>query len=721
MADDIGFGASSVFGGPIPTPNFQKLADQGLRFNRFHTTGMCSPSRASLLTGRNHHAVGFGAITEAQAGFPGYSSELPADSRTIAEVLGRAGYSTSMFGKAHMVSSWQFGLTGSHRQWPTDLGFGYFYGFLAADADQWHPSLYRGTSLVDPRTDYDGLLDSRLADDAIRWIHQQKAETPDKPFFAYLAPGSTHAPHQAPADWIARFRGKFDGGWDAVRAETVARQRQLGLLPANAAVTPRPAQLAAWNSLSAAEQLRFARFMEVYAAQLAYQDAQIGRIIAELQRMGQWENTLVVVILGDNGASAEGGLTGTLSELRTIIGAKETLSDKELADLDRLGSPDSYQNYPVGWAWAMNAPYPLFKQNASHLGGVRNGMIVSWPRMVAAPGRTVTDFAHVTDIVPTLLQATQVERPAVIDGVTQAPIQGQSLLRTLTDPASRAPGRTQYFELYGNRALYRDGWWASTVPGRMPWEQLSTKPAEEFDWQLFDLRTDPAQANDLAAKHPDVLRAMQREWLEQARANNVLPLRADGRTPAFLTARRPRKDRDLFEFWGSDVHLPWTDQPDLARGSFTIDVEFGVPGGTAGDGALLATGSAIGGWSLKLEQGVPVLYVCASEAAADRFRIAGSARAEGRSQRLQVRFAADGPAAGAGGLVTMVLDGQTIASQQVGARAIRISAQAEMFDIGMDTGASVVPGMIGPQRFNGQIAKVTIATRQGLAPARPAQ
>ena len=675
LTDDVGFGAASVFGGPVPTPNLQKLADHGLRYTGFNTTAMCSPTRAALLTGRNHHSVGFGAIADMQGGYPGYSTEMPADSRTFVEQLRRTGYTTAMFGKGHITPDWMRPMTSSHEQWPTRLGFDYFYGFLAADTDQWHPTLIRGTSLVEPKASGSKILDEDLSDDAIRWIHQSKADYPDKPFMIYYATGSTHAPHQAPRKWIERFTGAFDRGWDTLRAQTVRNQQAIGILPRKVQVSPRPNELSAWNNLTASERQLYARYMEVFAGQLAFQDAQIGKIINELNRMGQFDNTLIVFIEGDNGASAEGGPKGTTSEMRSILAQDANFTPREMRDLDRLGGPDSYENYQAGWAWALNAPFPLFKQDASHLGGTRNGMVVSWPAGVVHPARTIRRFQHITDIAPTLLDVAGISPATAIDGVRQTPMTGRSFADTFLDRATNEASRTQYFEMIGNRALYQDGWWANTQPIRMPWDK-GPKPNARFNWELYNLVDDPAQAVNRAAEYPQKLAEMIEEWNRQAKANKVFPIREDTIGGRFLEARRPKPTRDNYVFWGTDTHLPWTSQPNLVSGSFSIQADIELPEGV--------------------------------EPAGDRFRIAGPSKATPGHHSVNVCFQADSASAGSGGNVAIEMDGELVGHGRIGRRAIRPMSTNEMFDVGMDTGVSVIPGVEGWQRFNGEIDKLVV-------------
>ncbi|MGH6781064.1 MAG: arylsulfatase, partial [Sphingomonadaceae bacterium] len=469
LTDDVGFAAASTFGGPVPTPSLDRLAARGLIYNRFHTTAMCSPTRASLLTGRNHHAVATGLITDLATGFPGYWATIPRSAATVAEILRQNGWNTGFFGKHHNVPGALTSAAGPFDLWPTGLGFEYFYGFVGGDTNQWRPKLYRGTTPVEHRHHPDRTLDSDLSTDLIHWIHNQQAAAPDKPFFAYLAPGSAHAPHQAPADWIARFKGKFDQGWDRLREESFARQKALGIIPADTALTPRPEAVPAWDSLSPDERRVHARMMEVYAGMLAYQDAEIGRVLAELDRMGEAENTLVLFIEGDNGASAEGGPEGDSNEIGVLANGVREDTGWLLKLMPEMGGPESYQIFSAGWAWATNAPFAWTKQVASHLGGIRNGLVVSWPKGIAARGIR-SQFSHVTDIMPTILDATGVAMPRAVNGAEQQRVDGVSLTYSFADADAPERHRTQYFELMGNRGIYADGWFANTTPRRAPWD-----------------------------------------------------------------------------------------------------------------------------------------------------------------------------------------------------------------------------------------------------------
>ena len=525
MSDDVGFAMSSAFGGPVPTPNYEALAAQGQRYNRFHTTGICSPSRAALLTGRNHHNAGVGFLSDLPANYPGYGGRMLPETATIAQTLRLNGYSTAMFGKHHNVPSDERSEAGPFDNWPTGLGFEYFFGFVHGDVDQYAPSLHRGTSRVAPDEGKGDLLDKRLADDIIRWVHNQKAAAPDKPFLVYFAPGSAHAPHQAPAEYIARFKGRFDMGWDRIRQDILRRQIAMGVAPRGTRLTPRPDGIPAWDSLTPGEKAFAARSMEVAAAQLAYQDEQLGRVIAELRRMGQLDNTLIVLVHGDNGASGEAGPKGTINELRGM-GAHDERQAWLEASIDRLGGETTYGNYPVGWAWAMNTPLRWVKQFGSMLGGVRNGMILSWGQRTARPGAVCGQFSHLIDIAPTVLEAARLTAPARVYGVAQKPIDGQSLLPSLAACDADKP-RTQYFEMTGKAGLYHDGWFLSGENGRPSWE--NRPPAPPPARQLDALRS----AQGFLARH----RCCRCQ--SGADAPDAGPVEARGRAEQRLPARSP--------------------------------------------------------------------------------------------------------------------------------------------------------------------------------------
>jgi arylsulfatase len=711
LTDDVGFGASSAFGGPIPTPNLERLAATGLKYTAFHTTAMCSSTRAALLTGRNHHAVATGTVVDSATGFPGYWSIIPRSAATVAEILKDNGYNTAMFGKHHNTPHWQESPAGPFDLWPTGLGFEYFYGFLGGDADQWTPKLYRNTMPANgPLADPTQTLDKDLADDAIRWLHNQKANGPNKPFFIYYAPGSAHAPHQAPKDWIAKFKGKFDGGWDKQREDTFAKQRASGVIPADAALTPRPEQLPAWDSLSPAEKAVDARFMEVYAAELAYQDAQFGRILDELQRMGQLDNTLVVFIEGDNGASGEGTPKGTLNEIGMLGNKVEYDPARTSKNLDVMGGPHTYELYPAGWAWALDTPFQWLKQVASHLGGTRNGMVVSWPSHIQAKGELRTQFGHVVDIAPTLLEAAGVQMPTQVNGAAQQPVDGVSLLYSFGDPKAAARHTTQYFEMIGNRGIYQDGWLANTVPRRMPWSTY-TPPgdaAKDYTWELYDLTHDYSQAHNLAAAMPDKLKQLQDVWGQEAERNNVYPLDDRYGVARSVPDRLEHMSKATdFTYWGKDVSVSELTGPSFAGRSFSITAAITVPkAGTTG--VIAAGGSWFGGWAFYLKDGKPAAYEAYSQEPGEQYRIAATRALPAGKATVRYDFDSDGGGVGKGGLMRISVDGKEVARGRVEKTISIYAGLGETFDIGSDTGTPVSEDYPGQGRFAGEIEKVSI-------------
>jgi arylsulfatase A-like enzyme len=711
LTDDTGFGAASAFGGPIPTPNLERLAASGLKYTAFHTTAMCSSTRAALLTGRNHHAVATGTVVDSATGYPGYWSIIPRSAATVAEVLKDNGYNTAMFGKHHNVPHWQESAAGPFDLWPTGLGFEYFYGFLGGDADQWTPKLYRNTIPVNgPLADPTQPLDKELADDAIHWLHNQKANGPDKPFFIYYAPGTAHAPHQAPKDWIARFKGKFDGGWDKQREDTFAKQKAMGVIPADAALTPRPEQLPGWDSLSPAEKVVDARFMEVYAAMVAYQDAQFGRILDELQRMGQMDNTLIVFIEGDNGASGEGTPKGTLNEIGMLASKVDYDPARAAKALDGMGGPHSYELYPVSWAWALNTPFQWVKQVASHLGGTRNGMVVSWPSRIKAKGEIRTQFGHVVDIAPTLLEATGIPEPTMVNGAAQQPVDGTSLLYSWTDANAPTRHTTQYFEMIGNRAIYQGGWLANTVPRRMPWSTYTPpgNAATDYKWELYDLNHDYSQAHDLASAQPDRLKQMQDLWMVEAKKNNVLPIDDSYGVSRSVPDRVEHMARQAdFTYWGKNINVGEMRGPSFAGRSFSITADIVVPkAGTTG--VIAAGGSWFGGWAFYLKDGKPVAYEAFSQEPGEQYRIASIHALRAGKATIRYDFQSDGGGVGKGGTMHVSVDGKEVASGRVEKTISIFAGLGETFDIGFDTGTPVSEDYPGQGNFAGEIEKVAV-------------
>jgi arylsulfatase A-like enzyme len=714
LVDDAGFGAASAFGGPCQTPAAERLAASGLKYNRFHTTALCSPTRQALLTGRNHHSVGMGGITEIATGAPGYCSVLPNTASPIARTLKLNGYATAQFGKCHEVPVWETSPAGPFDAWPTGGGgFEYFYGFIGGEAHQWYPTLYEGTNPVEiertPEEGYHFMED--MTDKAIGWIGQQKALIPDKPFFVYFAPGATHAPHHVPKDWADKYKGKFDGGWDKLREETFARQKQLGVIPPDCQLTPRHKEIPAWDEMPDDLKPVLRRQMEVYAGFLEYTDHHIGRLLDSLEKLGQLENTLIYYIIGDNGASAEGTLNGTFNEMINFNGAAAIETAEFLmARLDQLGGPESYNHYAVGWAHAMNTPYQWTKQVASHWGGTRNGTIVHWPKGIKGKGELRSQFHHVIDIAPTILEAAGLPEPISVNGVQQKPIEGVSMLYSFNDAKGAERHETQYFEMFGNRGIYHKGWTAVTRH-KTPWLLVGEKvPAFDDDvWELYDTSKDWSQAKNLAKEMPQKLHELQRLWLIEATRYNVLPMDDDlARRFNADTAGRPvlikGKTQILF---GGMGHLSENTVLNIKNKSHSVTAEIEVPQSGA-EGVIIAQGSNIGGWSLYAKNGK--LKYCYNLLGIQHF-YAESADAMGAgAHQVRMEFAYAGGGLGKGGAVSLFIDGKKDGEGKVDATAAMIFSADDGCDVGEDTGAPVSPDY-GPRGngFSGKIKGVQLS------------
>lgn len=725
MTDDVGFGAASTFGGPVPMPNLDALAARGVRFTQFHTTAMCTPSRAALLTGRNPHRVGAGVVAEQSSGYPGYNSAIPRSAATLGRVLTGFGYNTAFFGKHHNTPIWETSAAGPFDRWPTGLGFEYFYGFLGGDTDQFHPTLYRGTNRVDlSDAPDDFILESALADDAIRWLRTQHASAPDKPFFIYYAPGTSHAPHQAPRDWIARFDGQFDQGWNRVREETLERQRALGVVPEGTTLSQWPTGVPQWSELSPRQREIASSFMETYAGALAYQDDQFGRIVEELETLGVLDDTLIIFIGGDNGASPEGGLTGTMNEIGHL--ANHIHEDEEWLDAAQaeMGGPRSYQTYPVGWTVAMNTPFPWTKQVASHLGGTRNGAVVSWPARLRAHGEIRTQFQHLVDIYPTILEAAGLRAPTIVDGARQLTLDGASMWPALRDARATENNRTQYFEILGSRAIYHDGYMAGTTPLNPPWaaDAPSTSLDDDQSWELYNLRADFSQSTNLAAREPERLREMQALFAQEAERNDVYPLnpqrgvaRLDALLFRFATAS-PFNRRQRFVYSGQGYSIMQSDAPGLSGRDFTIEIDAEIPQG-GGSGALIGYGSWFGGWSFYLDRGRPAMRHAFSQQPRDQFSVVATQPLPAGRVRLRYQFRYDGRGFGNGGTMRIFANGRRVAEGRVERQITVIAGLGETFDLGDDTGVPVLDYPDGRTRFNGRIERVEV--RPGMIELLP--
>jgi arylsulfatase A-like enzyme len=706
LTDDVGFGASSTFGGPVPTPTMDRLAKSGLRYTQFNTCALCSPSRAALLSGRNHHTNGTGVIMEAGTGFPGYNTLMPKSAGTFAEVLKQNGYNTAWYGKNHNVPDWQTSQAGPFDLWPTGLGFEYFYGFIGGGTNQWSPAIFENIKPIEPSHDAkDYFFDKDMADHCIDRIRLLHAVAPSKPWLAYYAPGTSHAPHHAPKDWIAKFKGKFDQGWDKQREETLARQKELGLVPQDTKLTPRSAGIGAWDELDADHKKVYAHMMEVYAASLSYCDNQMSRVLDAIEESGDLDNTLVIYIQGDNGASAEGGPQGLLNEMSFYNATPEDFRDV-LARVDELGGPTTSNHYPIGWAHAMNTPFQWAKQVASHFGGTRNGIVISWPARIKDKGGIRTQFHHIIDIAPTILEAAGVQSPTVLNGVPQKPIEGVSMVYSFDNAKAPSPHRTQYFEMFANRAIYNDGWIAATTPPLAPWATGKTIDVDDYQWELYDLSKDFSEANNLASGEPKKLRELQELFWIEAAKYNVLPLdnskieRLDGSNRPSLT-----RGRSLFTYYPGMTRIPAGSAPDIKNKSFKIAAEVEIPEGGA-DGVLITQGGRFNGWALYLLEGKPVFHYNLI----GKFRSSTSGKetlAPGKHV-IVVDFKYDGGGMGKGGAVTLTVDGKPAASGRLERTVPLLFSIDETLDIGEDTGTPASEDYHVPFKFPGGIKKVMI-------------
>lgn len=732
MTDDSGFGVPSTFGGVIPTPALDRIAEAGLRYTNFNSTSLCSPTRAALITGRNHHSVGFGVIAEQATGFPGYDSFIPKDKATIGTILKDHGYRTSWFGKDHNTPAFQASQDGPFDQWPIGMGFDYFYGFVGGDANQWEPNLFRNTTQIYPFKGKPGWnLTTAMADDAIDYMNRINALSPDQPFFVYYVPGGTHAPHHPTPEWIEKISKMhlFDQGWNKLREQIFTNQKKLGVIPAEAKLTPWPDDLLKkWDSLNADEKKLFIRQADVFAAYVAYTDHEIGRVIQAVEDMGKLDNTLIIYINGDNGTSSEGTLVGTPNEVAMFNGITVPVEDQLKAFYDVWGSDKTYPHMAVPWAWAFDTPFPWTKQVASHIGGVRQGMAIAWPKVIKDAGGIRTQFSHVIDIVPTLLEATGIKAPEVVDGIKQSPIEGVSLYYTFDAKNAQAPTRhhTQYFEMMGDRAIYHDGWLASTKVMRPPWDMVSAaRDPMTYPWELYDLTKDWTQFSDVAAKHPEKLQQMRALFMEEAKKHQVLPL--DTSVVQRLIAPRPSltAGRNVFTWTRPLTGTPNGDAPSVLNASYNFKAEVEVPEG-GGDGMLITQGGRFGGYGFYLLKGKPVFLWNLVDL--ERIKWEGPAITPGKHV-LEFDFAYDGKGPGTlafnsfsgvgrGGTGVLKVDGQAVDTRKM-EHSLPFTLQwDESLDIGSDTLTGVNDADYQtPFPFNGKIAKITLTVdRPKLSP-----
>ena len=713
LIDDAGFGSSSAFGGPCATPAAERLATGGLKYTRFHTTAICSATRQALLTGRNHHSAGMAGITEIATGMPGYSSVRPNSMAPLAETLKLNGYSTAQFGKCHEVPVWQTSPVGPFDAWPScGGGFEYFYGFLGGEANQWYPTLYQGTTPVEPdKTPEQGYhLVEDMANKAIGWIGQQKALAPDKPFFMYFAPGATHAPHHVSKEWADKYKGKFDEGWDKLREQTLARQKKLGVIPQDCQLSARPKEIPAWDDMPEAFKPVLRREMEVYAGFMEFTDHHVGRIFDMLKKLNIFEDTLIYYIIGDNGASAEGNINGCFNEMSYFNGLQSFETPEYLMErLDKLGGPESYNHFAVGWAHALNTPYQWTKQVASHFGGTRNGTIVHWPKGIQAKGEIRNQFSHVIDVAPTILEAAGLPQPASVNGIAQDPIEGTSMTYSFNDPKAAEQHETQYFEVMGNRAIYHKGWSAVTKH-YTPWIMGGPRPALDDDiWELYDTTKDWSQSKDLSKENPKKLAELQRLWLIEATRYKVLPI--DDRMLEKInpdTAGRPVLIKGNTQMLiGGMGRLSENCVLNIKNKSHAVTANIVVPEKGA-EGVIISQGANIGGWSLYAKDGK--LKYCYNWSGLKHFIVGSEKAIPAGEHQIRMEFAYAGGGLGKGGLATLFIDGQKAGEGEIGATLAMIFSADDGCDVGEDSGAPVSPEYkAGDNRFNGEIRGVQLA------------
>jgi arylsulfatase A-like enzyme len=729
MTDDEGYGVSSTFGGVIPTPTLDAIAASGLRYTQFHSTALCSPTRAALITGRNHHSVGYGVIGELSTGYPGYDSLIGPENATIGTILRDNGYATSWFGKDHNIPTFQYSEAGPFDQWPVGLGFQYFYGFLGGETDQWTPYLYRNTTPVSPWVGKPGYnLTTDLADDAIRYLRNVNAAAPDAPFFLYYVPGGAHSPHQPTKEWIDKFHGKFDMGWEKLRDEIFANQKRLGVIPQDTQLTSWPdgqpeyagAKLPRWDSLSLIQKALYAREAEVFAAYAAYTDHEIGRVVQEIRDQGKLDNTLIIYICGDNGTSSEGTLEGTFNQYTAYNGILTLPEVVQMLHYEDWGSAKTYPHMSVAWSWAFDTPFKWTKAVASHFGGTRQGLAISWPGHINDVGGLRSQFHHMIDIVPTILEATGIRAPDVVSGIKQKPIEGVSMAYTFDKANAGAPSKrdTQYFEMVGYRAIYHDGWIAATTPPQPVWELATGKLPNlltGYKWELYNIARDYSENHDLAGAMPDKLKEMQDLFMAEATRNNVLPLDNSGFSRAMAARPSATAGKDVFTYTGETTNIPIGNAPSILDKDYTITADITVPDGGA-DGVIVTLGGRFGGYALYLLNGKPVFDYNLLDLEHYRWEgglggaigldMFGRALAPGQ-HTIMFDFKYDGPGIGKGGTGVLSVDGRELARKTMKHSIPLLMTMDETFDVGADTRTPVDDSYEVPFRFTGTINKLT--------------
>ena len=711
LIDDMGFGMSSAFGGPVHMPTADRLATGGLRYNQFHTTALCSPTRTALLSGRNHHTNNMGSICETATAFPGNTGQRPNRVAPLAEMLRLNGYSTSFFGKNHETAAWEVSPSGPTTRWPNRSGFDEFYGFMGGETNQWAPLLYHGMNRVELPKEPNYHFMADMTNKAIGWMQYQKSLTPDQPFFMYFAPGATHAPHHVPVAWIAKYKGKFDQGWDAMREEVLARQIKLGVVPPGTKLAPKPEAIKDWNRLTPDEKKLFAHQMEIFAGFGEYTDTEIGRLVDAIRDMGQLDNTLVFYIVGDNGTSAEGGMNGLFNEMTYFNGVEETVADI-LKHYDELGGPMSYPHMAAGWAVAGDTPFTWTKQVASNFGGTRNGMVVYWPKRVTAKGEVRSQFHHVIDVAPTVLEAANLPEPRIVNGTSQTPIEGVSMVYTFDDAKADSRHKVQYFEMIGNRAIYADGWFAGTIH-KAPWEATPRAALLEDKWELYDTRDDFSLANDLSTKNPGKLKELQEVFMKEAVKYHVLPI--DDRSIERLNPKLAGRPDLMGDRTSLTLHAGMTGMSENAfinvkNRSLTITADVEIPTGGA-SGVILAQGGRFGGWSLYLKGGKPIYAY--NFLGLQRFTVAAAQAVPAGKATIRFEFAYEGGGLGKGGLGTIYVNDKKVAEGRIERTQANLFSLDDAADVGMDEGTPVTEEYTSSaSTFTGKILKVTVEVKE---------
>jgi len=713
LIDDLGFAGTSTYGGPISTPTFERLASQGLIYNNFHTTAVSSPTRSALKSGRNHHVNNMGGIIETGTAFPGNTGQIPNEVAPVAEMLRLNGYSTAAFGKWHETAAWEASVSGPFDRWPTRQGFDKFYGFLGGETNQWAPFIYDGTHQVELPDDPNYHFLTDMTDQSVAWVKYQKALTPDRPFFIYYAPGATHAPHHVPQAWIDRWKGKFDQGWDKLREEILARQIKLGIVPKGTKLAPKPEAIPDWDTLSADQKRLFSRQFEVFAAFLEMTDHEVGRLLQAVKDTGQGDNTLVFYVAGDNGTSAEGGSNGMFSEMTYFNGVQEKVEDM-LKFMDKWGGPETYPHMAAGWAVALDTPYQWTKQVASDPGGTKVGMAVYWPKGIKGKGELRSQFHHVIDVVPTILEAARLPFPKVVNGVKQRPMDGVSMVYSFSNAMAKDKHVTQYFEMFGNRAMYHDGWFARTIH-RAPWEPKARRPLSEDIWELYDTRTDFSLVNDLAKKYPKKLAEMKTLFTKEARKNYALPIddRVFERVNAELV-NRPDLMAGRTSITLAEGMTGMTENVflNIKNKSKTITAEIEIPEGKTANGIIFAQGGRFGGWALYVKDGTPAYDY--NFLGLQRFTVAATEKLRPGKSTIRFEFAYDGGGMGKGGMGTLYVNDKKVAEGRIERTQPMIFSADETADVGIDLATPVVEsiGAEAKSKFTGRIPRVTIEVKE---------